>query len=1238
MKTINRKINQLVKNILVAAKKAFCLLMLLTGLSLSGCDNIEVSINGNQLTSLSVTNVVITPVFGPALSDYSATVPFSVSSISLQGSADAGATMTINGNAFNGSGTFPLNVGANVYSVVVTGRDGVRQTYTITITREPPSTNANLSNLTVSAGSLNPVFASQSFAYGVSVSGDSQSITVTPTSEDANASITVNGSAVNSGSVSGAIALNVGDNVISIVVTAEDGTTSQTYTVTVNRAMPLSNNADLSNLVLSTGSLVPVFNANTLIYTASVSSSTTSITATPTLADSNASMTVNGILTASGSASDAIALNVGDNDISIVVTAEDGTTSQTYTVTVSRAVQLSDNADLFNLTLSTGSLTPTFDSDTLTYTASVNFSTTTISATPTLSDTNASVTVNGVLTPSGSASDTISLDEGENTITLIVLAEDNTTTKTYTVTVTRQAAVIGSYAFYPNNGSNWNDYVLNDGTNQFDATDTTACVGNETGGYSACIHGGEMRAFEVPDHSVCGDLVATDSLGAFDWVCDGSTNPVRMVSTRLKSINAVTGTTDGTSTNRLLDSTATFITDGVVAGDKVINTTGTAITTVVSVDSETQLTLVANNFVTGEGYSINMDKNLSDILDFVTPGWLNNTITVTGTGVGLPFTTPPAAWWNNPVVIDNDGMIAGDAVAGSIYVITSDTTATYLIDAARVALVIRPGVTLRGVGFIISATTQNFLWVEGTIDATGANTGPYWNAVKFSVMRSVSASNTSSSRGGINLTDASNNNSLSNIFAGNNKYGVLLDVASTYNSLSNVTVTNNESSGIYINDSSNNNSLSNVTANNNDGTGIQITESAGNSLLNVTANNNNTGINIVSPSSFFLSTTVNNSLTNITANNNSISGVFLNTVLSNTLSNINTANNGSNGLYLRNSNNNALLNITSTNNGDNGIEFLGGQNNSLSNITAANTGSAGVVLNNSRNNFLSNIATTNSLSVGFNFANSSNNTTLANATAANHGITGIFLFSSNTGNNFTGLLKVGNNATDDCSGAGAGTGINNDCTPEGSSDHTLTTGVTLAASFVGKLTTNETVNVSDTNGTANYPADSAVFDWSSFENTYRSWGVDGDAFPDVGATNRGQWTTGTGRIWDWSMLIADTVIQAVLTKYLSGDAANSIEHAWIGTAADQAACTALVPGSEFIAVDDCRTTFLRNAVEISDTGGNDNGLCETDETCLYTPNIGSYQGHGTLISAGTFTAGDSTITGVTLMEHSINGY
>jgi NAD(P)-dependent dehydrogenase (short-subunit alcohol dehydrogenase family) len=50
------------------------------------------------------------------------------------------------------------------------------------------------------------------------------------------------------------------------------------------------------------------------------------------------------------------------------------------------------------------------------------------------------VTVNGDAVTSGNASNPILLSVGRNTITAVVTAEDNVTTKTYTITITRRAS------------------------------------------------------------------------------------------------------------------------------------------------------------------------------------------------------------------------------------------------------------------------------------------------------------------------------------------------------------------------------------------------------------------------------------------------------------------------------------------------------------------------------------------------------------------------------------------------------------------------------------------------------------------------------------------------------------------------------------------------------------------------------------------------------------------------------
>lgn len=97
----------------------------------------------------------------------------------------------------------------------------------------------------------------------------------------------------------------------------------------------LSNNANLSNLTMSSDSLSPSFSSGTTSYTATIPNPVSSITVTPTVADSSATLTLNGATVTSGVGSN-VSLNIGSNTITTVVTAEDGTT-KTYTIDVTRS-------------------------------------------------------------------------------------------------------------------------------------------------------------------------------------------------------------------------------------------------------------------------------------------------------------------------------------------------------------------------------------------------------------------------------------------------------------------------------------------------------------------------------------------------------------------------------------------------------------------------------------------------------------------------------------------------------------------------------------------------------------------------------------------------------------------------------------------------------------------------------------------------------------------------------------
>lgn len=99
----------------------------------------------------------------------------------------------------------------------------------------------------------------------------------------------------------------------------------------------LITNANLSGLALSSGTLSPAFTTSTANYTAAVSSATTTLLVMPTVADPDATITVN-----STSPATPVALNIGANTISILVTAQDGTTTKLYSVVITRRTVFQD--------------------------------------------------------------------------------------------------------------------------------------------------------------------------------------------------------------------------------------------------------------------------------------------------------------------------------------------------------------------------------------------------------------------------------------------------------------------------------------------------------------------------------------------------------------------------------------------------------------------------------------------------------------------------------------------------------------------------------------------------------------------------------------------------------------------------------------------------------------------------------------------------------------------------------
>lgn len=122
-----------------------------------------------------------------------------------------------------------------------------------------------------------------------------------------------------------------------------------------------------------------------------------------------------------------------DNNAFLVLDIS-GLQPATYKVTQVTAPTASDDAMLSALSIGSLSLSPAFDKETEAYTAATTNATNTITAVPSDAGAAIKVTVNGTEIDNGTAA---TWQTGSNTVKVEVTAADGTTTKTYTVTVTK---------------------------------------------------------------------------------------------------------------------------------------------------------------------------------------------------------------------------------------------------------------------------------------------------------------------------------------------------------------------------------------------------------------------------------------------------------------------------------------------------------------------------------------------------------------------------------------------------------------------------------------------------------------------------------------------------------------------------------------------------------------------------------------------------------------------------------
>ena len=303
---------------------------------------------------------------------------FTVSSRELVGSS----TITINNLSGTDENSDPLNITPSAV------------TKQIKVLED----NAILSDLKIDDATVSS-FSPTKYSYTSSVTKDSVNIVATKAS---NSSVVTG---------VGTKALSCGVNTINVVVTAESGD-KKTYTLKITR--DCEDVTTLKNIILSSGSLDPVFNADTKSYTVNVSKDIDKISITTTKSSDKQKI--------EGEGNDK-ALKFGANKFEIKVIAENGNVS-TYVVNVNREDGRSGNANLSNITLSDGKLI--FDKDTLEYNVKVLNEVTNINVIATGEDEVSKIAVTGGK----------NLKLGDNTIVIKVTAE-NEATKEYKITVKR---------------------------------------------------------------------------------------------------------------------------------------------------------------------------------------------------------------------------------------------------------------------------------------------------------------------------------------------------------------------------------------------------------------------------------------------------------------------------------------------------------------------------------------------------------------------------------------------------------------------------------------------------------------------------------------------------------------------------------------------------------------------------------------------------------------------------------
>lgn len=335
-----------------------------------------------RLSALEILEFELDQTFSKDVTTYTATVSNDTNSMSLLLDTEiVGTLVTVNGEEVTSKEqlSYSLNTGENIFTITLLNGSQVT-TYTLTIFRAL-NENSNLSNLTLSSGTLN--FSPSITSYSVAVENSISSITIKPETSVDTSTVNVEGTTVDP-QKGHTIELPVGKTTVSFVVKAENGNQS-TYTVTITRAAMVSNSID----------------TNTTDNTKTNTNQTTTTTSQPTMTN-----LVSTAQTSSGS------------------TRSSSTVQGTSTSSTGAQTETPTTANLSALTVSSGTWNKAFDSDTYTYHIAVGTDVTSVTIAATTDESEAEVEIEG------STNTTVALpDQAKTAISVSVTNGDDR--KTY---------------------------------------------------------------------------------------------------------------------------------------------------------------------------------------------------------------------------------------------------------------------------------------------------------------------------------------------------------------------------------------------------------------------------------------------------------------------------------------------------------------------------------------------------------------------------------------------------------------------------------------------------------------------------------------------------------------------------------------------------------------------------------------------------------------------------------------